>query len=115
MMLAKRQGSWRKVADLIKEPQGAVSFVTVSEFYYHYSPHRSQQGKIIYGQLFVLPLEILLLEMPLAELAGRLKADYSLGLADAFIAATALHHNLTLVHRDGDFRQVKEVEQVYLG
>jgi len=51
---------------------------------------------------FLLSLELYPLTWPVAELAGTLKRDYSkkgrtLNLGDVLIAATALHHGLSLL------------------
>ena len=47
-------------------------------------------------------LQLFAIAFPVAELAGRLKRDYgrkgkTLSIADALIAAVALHHQLTLI------------------
>ena len=41
--------------------------------------------------------------------AGSLKGSHKMSLADAFIAATALHHDALLVHKDPAFAALKAV------
>ena len=46
--------------------------------------------------------------------AARIKASGGLSVADAWIAATALVERATLVHKDPEFRRVREVSQEML-
>lgn len=55
-----------------------------------------------------LPLVELPLDEDLVLPAARFKARWKMSVADAWIAATALAHNLTLVHKDPDFERLKE-------
>ncbi len=43
-----------------------------------------------------------------------LKQKYKLKLADAIIAATAIHLELPFITSDGDFKAIKELELVFL-
>ena len=48
-------------------------------------------------------------------IAGRLKATNKLSFADAWIAATAILYDSTLVHKDPEFEQLeKEVKNLKL-
>jgi len=53
-----------------------------------------------------------LVELPLDEdvvlPAARFKGRWKMSVADAWIAATALVHNLTLVHKDPEFERLKD-------
>ena len=44
----------------------------------------------------------------LGLIAGRLKATRKISFADAWIAATAIFYNATLVHKDPEFEQVED-------
>ena len=43
-----------------------------------------------------------------------LKQKYKLKLADAIIAATAIHLELPFITSDGDFKAIKELELIFL-
>ena len=43
------------------------------------------------------------------ELAAQLRRNYSMKLADAIVAATALHLNIPLLTTDGGFERLKDV------
>jgi predicted nucleic acid-binding protein len=47
-------------------------------------------------------------------LAINLKQKYKLKLADAIIAATAIHLELPFITSDADFKIIKELELVFL-
>ena len=47
-------------------------------------------------------------------LAINLKQKYKLKLADAIIAATAIHLELPFITSDGDFKAIKELELIFL-
>ncbi len=55
-----------------------------------------------------LPVTELPLEDALVLPAARFKARYKISVADAWIAATALVHSLTLVHKDPELDRLKE-------
>jgi predicted nucleic acid-binding protein len=44
--------------------------------------------------------------------AGILKAQYRLSFADAFIAATAIHLDAVLIHKDPEFEALRSVLQM---
>jgi len=44
--------------------------------------------------------------------AAKLKANYRISVADAWIAALAKERNATLVHKDPEFEQIEGVIQV---
>ena len=44
--------------------------------------------------------------------AAKLKAEYHISVADAWIAALAKERNATLVHKDPEFEQIKSELQV---
>jgi tRNA(fMet)-specific endonuclease VapC len=71
--------------------------INITEIYAGLRPQEEQNTKA-----FLHSLEIYPLTWPVAELAGTLKRDYSkkgktLNLGDVLIAATALHHGLSLL------------------
>ena len=50
-------------------------------------------------------------EPNILETASRIKARGEVSVADSWIAATAIEHGATLVHKDPEFESLKEVAQ----
>jgi len=62
-----------------------------------------------------MPVEVAALDRELAELAARFKAQYALGLADAFAAALSKAKNADLVTSDQEFRALaKEITVAWI-
>jgi ribonuclease VapC len=86
--------------------QAAVyaSFMTYMEVYYRVW---RQAGKatadVVLAYLKSLALVRVDVNEPLLIMAGEIKARYRLSVADAWIAATAIWHDATLVHKDPEF------------
>ena len=94
-------------ADRVKDLRQAlgIPFIVLSELYYVTWRKQDQwvADEVIHEVLgWHLPL--LLPDERVSLSAGFLKARYSLGVADSFIAALALAHRATLVTKDPDFR-----------
>jgi len=75
----------------------ACSPINVAEVYAGLRPQEEQNTRN-----FLQALDLYPLSWPVAELAGRLKRDYSkkgttLAITDTLIAAVALHHQLQLI------------------
>jgi len=51
---------------------------------------------------------------PLLISAAQIKASHALSLADAWIAATALHCGATLLHKDPEFQAIEGLVQEWL-
>ena len=90
-----------------------ISFVTLTELYYVVWQHK--------GESFAKELAVLVKSLPihrvdsserLALLAGRIKANYSLSLADSFVAATAMEKEAILVHKDPEFEALSKQIQL---
>ena len=57
--------------------------------------------------LFLNEVEVLDFELPIAQMAGKIRREYKVGLADAAIAATALAYGASVVTRNAkDFKKV---------
>ncbi len=63
-------------------------------------------GRAAYGQCQALPIVWMHESPALLERAASLKAQHAMSLADAWIAATALECEATLVHKDPEFELV---------
>jgi len=71
--------------------------INVAEVYAGLRPKEEPRTTALLRSLQLYPITF-----PIAELAGRLKRDYSrkgktLSIADTIVAAVALHHQLTLI------------------
>jgi predicted nucleic acid-binding protein len=71
--------------------------INVAEVYAGLRPKEEPRTAALLRSLLFYPITF-----PIAELAGRLKRDYSrkgktLSIPDAMVAAVALHHHLTLI------------------
>lgn len=86
-----------------------ISAMTAMEVYYVSS---EESGEEEANRLLLLVRALPVTELPLEDAlvlpAARFKARYKISVADAWIAATALVHNLTLVHKDPEFDRLKE-------
>lgn len=110
----EEEEGWQNVEPLLMSGEGAVCFISLTELYYRLKPYHSEYARKGFDQFFLFPLKILWADQSMVERAGFLKAEYGLGLADAFVAASADLNRLTLVHRDKDFLPLKHIKQKYL-
>ena len=85
-----------------------VSFMTFMEVLYRISQMLSdREGRAAYLRLKGLPIERIDAPEDLLLAAARIKRGYSLSMADAWIAATALVTTSRLVHKDPEFRPLE--------
>lgn len=86
-----------------------ISFVSVTEYYYLIiqKSGRAEASKA-YLQLKMLPIEVVQSSEEIALQAGEFKACHPISLADAFVAATAVHEEALLIHKDPDFELMKD-------
>jgi predicted nucleic acid-binding protein len=86
-----------------------ISFVTLAELYY---VTWKEKGRSAALEMIVLVKSLSLKIVESAEritlLAGSIKANHKLSMADAFIAATASHVGGILVHKDPEIEQLKD-------
>jgi ribonuclease VapC len=61
-----------------------------------------------------LPIDWLEASEPLLIRAAQIKASHALSLADAWIAAAALHCGATLLHKDPEFQAIEGLAQEWL-
>ncbi|MBF0253620.1 MAG: PIN domain-containing protein [Candidatus Omnitrophica bacterium] len=78
----------------VKDGQAVISVITYAEVL---SGNESQSDSILY---LLQQFGCLSIELVTAELAGRLRNAHSWKLPDAFQAALAIQHRLTLITRD---------------
>lgn len=86
-----------------------ISAMSIMELYYvTYQEIGEEAATQIVNLTRSLPAQELPLADELVLPAGDLKARYHISVADAWIAATAILHSLTLLHKDPEFEPLKE-------
>ena len=89
-----------------------VSFMSFMEVYYITLQERDQsEAHARIDLMAALPILRVESSSALAIVAGELKANHRLSVADAWIAALAKERNATLVHKDPEFEQVEATTQ----
>ena len=87
-----------------------ISAMTAMEVFYVSAVERGEEEA---NHLLLLVRSLPVKELPLEDAltlpAARFKARYKISVADAWIAATAVVHNLTLVHKDPELEPLDEV------
>ena len=105
------------VATILKQAEaGKVKvfgcFMTLMEILYRvWKDENEVAGKLAYAQCKSLPIEWVHESDELLEQASRIKANYRLSLADAWIAASAVLREACLIHKDPEFRPLGFVKQ----
>jgi ribonuclease VapC len=90
-----------------------VSFMSFMEVYYITLQEREQsEAQARIDLMAALPVLRVESTRTLSVLAGELKADHRLSVADAWIAALAKERGATLVHKDPEFEQVEAMIKV---
>lgn len=104
-----------RVAELLEASMaGSVvvfgSFMSLMEVLYRvWKSEGEAAGRTAYLRCQALPITWIHESAPLLELAASLKALHPMSLADAWITATALQCNATLVHKDPEFEPVPDL------
>ena len=93
-----------------------VSFMTFTEVYYMIWRHKGEEaGKDVMGLMNTMSLDLVHSNNQLSLSAGRIKANYKLSLADAFVVATAIDKRAILVHKDPELEpMIKYVQTIQL-
>lgn len=91
------------------------SFMTLMEVFYRvWKDEGEAAGREAYADCFALPM-VWIHETPeILQRAAVIKATHPLSIADAWIAATALELEITLVHKDPEFEHLPELLQARL-
>jgi uncharacterized protein len=101
---------------LIEAEKGNVtvylSFISLTEVFYITKKEKGEQEALERLRLIQsLAVHIQESEEPLNIMAGVLKADYRISLADAFIAALCQYHQGIIVHKDPELEQLAPLMQ----
>lgn len=90
-----------------------VSFMSFMEVYYITLQERDQsEAQARVDLMAAVPVLRVESTVALGIVAGGLKANHRLSVADAWIAELAKERNATLVHKDPEFEQVEAMIQV---
>ncbi|HMU63655.1 MAG: PIN domain-containing protein [Nitrosomonas sp.] len=102
-----------RISELLSEGSPCYgSFMTLMELFYRvWKDEGEAAGREAYADCFALPM-IWIHESPeILQRAAVIKATRPLSVADAWIAATALELEVTLVHKDPEFEHLPELLQ----
>lgn len=105
-----------RVSELLSDGSPCYgSFMTLMEVFYRvWKDEGEAAGREAYADCFALPM-IWIHESPeILQRAAVIKATRPLSVADAWIAATALELEVTLVHKDPEFEHLPELLQARL-
>ena len=68
-----------------------------------------ESAKRIYAELLSLPVSRIDINDGILLRAGAIKANYRLSVADSWIIASAMEVRASLVHKDPEFEQVRDI------
>jgi predicted nucleic acid-binding protein len=84
-----------------------ISAMSAMELYYVTCSERSEaEANRLLFLARALPVKELALENALVLPAARIKSRHKVSVADAWIAATAMVHDLTVIHKDPEFERL---------
>lgn len=87
-----------------------LSFATIAEVFSSACKRESRDKAELYvAGMKSWPVKWVHSSEELCLSAGALKANYKISFADAFISATALHLDATLVHKDPEFDALESI------
>ena len=105
-----------RVAMVLEGPDPCFAcFITRMEVLYRvWKDEGERSGRLAYEQLQSLPIQWVDQTEPLLLEASRIKASHPLSVADAWIAATALLSQATLLHKDPEFEAITQLDKSWL-
>ena len=112
--LCDEDGADRVESYLVKARKGSLtvylSFATLAEvFSSAIRKERRERAELYVASIKSWPVKWVHSSEELCLSAGALKASCKLSFADAFIAATALHSDGVLIHKDPEFDALKSI------
>ena len=114
LALIEDEAGAERVETVITNHPTLLHSMTLLELYYITLRERNrQEAERRYILLKSLPTTILWnIDEPLLLSAARIKASYPLSIADSIIAAAALQHNATLLHKDPEYQVLSGMVQM---
>jgi len=92
-----------------------VSFMSFMEVHYITLQERdADEARVRVDLIMSLPVLRVESTESLGQIAGELKAEHRLSVADAWIAALAKDRNAVLIHKDPEFENVKSLQALAL-
>jgi predicted nucleic acid-binding protein len=112
--LCDEDGADRVETHLIKARKGILtvylSFVTLAEvFSSAIKKENRERAELYIASIKSWPVKWVHSSEEICLSAGALKARYRMSFADSFIAATALHTDSVLIHKDPEFDDLKAI------
>lgn len=97
-----------RVENVLREENVWLPWLVLLETYYiTYQENDEAEADKRYAMLKQFPVTVLwAASEPVLLTAGRLKAEHQVSLADAIIAAFAIHQEATLLHKDPEFEAI---------
>ena len=100
-----------EVSKVLEDVSGShrvfCSFMSPMEFFYSIYRERGREAAFrACVELKALPIQIIESDESLRMIAGEIKAQHRLSVADAWIAATAQYLGAVLVHKDPEFESL---------
>ena len=97
-----------ELLELVQDPESSTSIVSYVEVLGY--PDLTEENKQAFERIFAA-IRIFPLNLAIAGRSVALRQQRRMGLGDAFIAATALEHDLTLLTRNtSDFRWIEGID-----
>lgn len=112
-----QEEDWEKVKEILSrietgQLEAGISVVTLTEIHYKYlQEQRPDLAKTRTEQLkYALYLKKLEITQDIAIKAGQFKGKHHISIADAFIAASALSEDATVISDDPDFQKIPDIK-----
>jgi predicted nucleic acid-binding protein len=87
-----------------------ASFMTYMEAYYRiWRLEGEESARRMYAELLSLPIVRVDVSDSILLRAGAIKANHRLSVADSWIIASAMEIKASLIHKDTEFEQLKDV------
>lgn len=85
-----------------------MSAVNWGELFYSMAVGRTPEAMdVTRAAIAKLPIIMVPVDLTRAEMAARVKLQYKMGYADAFVAGLAIENNAAIITRDSDFQRVQ--------
>jgi predicted nucleic acid-binding protein len=110
LTLIEDEDGAERVEEVLREGQALISWISLLEVSYISQQERgSIEAERRYALVKLLPATVLWeATEPVLLTAARFKAAHRLSLADAMIAASAVQHRVTLLHKDPEFEALSD-------
>jgi predicted nucleic acid-binding protein len=103
-----------RVEELLNIPSTIITWVSLLEVsYITQQEHDVAEAEQRYALLKALPVTLIWsIDEPILLAAAKLKGGHRLSLADTIIAAYAIQHQATIIHKDPEFERIDQQVQL---